>query len=134
MTFFATVLALIGLADTTYILYKKRRNEHLVCVIGSDCNVVINSRYSKMLLGIDNLVWGSLFYVGVIVVALLGPLLPLGLRGIVEVGLDLAVTAAAATSLVLTYIQLRVLHELCEYCTLTNIINVLLFFIVVLGS
>lgn len=134
MTFLAATLALIGLADTLYILRKKGRNEHLVCVIGKNCEAVINSRYSKLLLGVDNLVWGALFYVGVLAVGLLGGLVPPESRWLVEVGLDVAVSAAAATSLVLTYIQLRVLHELCEYCTVTNVINVLLFFIVVLGS
>mgnify|MGYP001575007834 CR=1 FL=1 len=43
------VMALIGLAVASYISYKKKRGEKMLCLLNSDCEVVVKSSYSKFL-------------------------------------------------------------------------------------
>ena len=55
-------LALIGLILSSYIFWKKKKSEKLVCFIGQDCDTVIHSRYSKLLFGIPNEILGMVYY------------------------------------------------------------------------
>jgi uncharacterized membrane protein len=70
-----TILAVVGLLDSWYIFYKKQKNEKLVCLVGQDCNEVVNSKYSHIY-GIPNEVLGIIFYLSV-----------LGIVGLVALGI-----------------------------------------------
>jgi len=124
------VLALIGLADASYLLRTKLQKKKLACFIGNDCDRVTKSRYGY-LFGIPNEVFGLAFYLFVIalfVLSLLGvsviagiPLLSLLLAGAIP---------AFLVSLYLLGVQAIILKGWCEWCLLSAFVNLLILFIV----
>jgi len=118
------VLATLGFFLTSYIWYKKAYKQKLVCAIGHDCEKVINSKYSKIFF-IDNTVIGILYYLFMALSAIFSfSGLFITLRAIGSAG-------AALFSLYLTYIQLAVLKEWCEYCLASALISIAIFLVLV---
>lgn len=112
------LFAVGGLLVSSYIYYKKRRHEKLVCLLRKDCDEVVRSRYSALLFGIPNEVLGMMYF-GFVAVAS------------VFLQLSLAVTVlggiAAAFSLVLVFIQLAVIRRSCTYCLISAAISIIIF-------
>ena len=128
------VLALVGLANAAYLLYKKTRNEKLTCFIGHDCDSVTKSKYGYIF-GIPNEVVGIGFYAVVLVLFLLTfvgaasiPGFPWG-----ALLLMLAIPASLA-SLYLLGVQAFVLKKWCDYCIIAMIINFSIHYIAMLGE
>lgn len=128
------VLALIGLANAAYLLYKKVRHEKLTCLIGEDCDIVTKSNYGY-LFGIPNEVVGIGFYGLVLVLFFLSFLgipailnFPLG-----ALLLTLAIPASL-TSLYLLGIQAFVLKKWCDYCILSVFVNFSIHYVAMLGE
>lgn len=120
------MLALVGLADAGYLLYKKLRHEELVCFIGDDCDRVTKSKYGYTL-GIPNEVFGIAFYLFCLLLFSLSFLGSSLLLGFSLVALLLAAaTVASLASLYLLLIQAFVLKEWCEYCVLSALVNFLI--------
>ena len=121
-----SIFSLIGLLDVGFIHYKKTNNNKLVCVIGKDCNAVLESKYNSFL-GIPITIWGGLYYLGMLVLAILclGQVVSLfGVQLIYVLKLLSALAALGSVSLI--FIQLVVLKEWCEYCLLSAVVNFLL--------
>ncbi len=117
-------VAVLGFLDALYIYVKKKRDEKLVCVIGSDCNTVIRSRYAA-LFGVDNTVMGMVYYIAVILVLIFSPYMGIS-TFVVLWGLRIVAGLAAMMSVYLLYIQLVVLKEWCDYCFLAALVNIVL--------
>ena len=100
-------LSVFGIFQTAYLIYKRRRDEHPVCVIGKGCSVVLDSKYNKTL-GIHNDILGLMYYVAAGVSIGLG--LPYEFLGIL-------IGIGAISSLVFMYIQFFVLKSFCFWCT-----------------
>ncbi len=128
-------LSIFGFVLAAYILYKKRHAERLVCVIGTDCNKVINSKYGNIF-GVDNTAvgiayYGSIFLFEIAQLILLKVgwlsaewLFPLYL-------LKMAVSGIAAIfSLYLIFVQLAIIKEWCEYCLVSSLISLTIFLVV----
>ncbi|MDP3901002.1 MAG: vitamin K epoxide reductase family protein [bacterium] len=125
-------LALIGLADSSYILYTKTKGKKLVCLIGKDCDKVVKSKYSHIF-KVPNEVLGILFYLSVFGFILLtflniGSFLGLSILSLFQAIVFLALLSSAF----LTGIQIFKLKELCEYCLATAAINLFIAAIVFL--
>ncbi len=125
-------LGIVGFCIASFIRKKRVTNEKLVCVIGNDCNKVINSKYSR-LFGVQNEVIGIIFYGLVVLYSLLG------MNGIESIGPVMFSTVfmigsgfAAATSLVLVYIQVAVIREWCEYCLASALVSIAVFLVHIL--
>ena len=103
------VLAAAGVALTLALAWKALFGEQLpFCAAGSSCDVVQNSRYSRVL-GVPLALWGSATYA-----VLLGLVaLPAGRRW--RFGALLA-TAGFGMSLYLTAVSAWVIEALCPYC------------------
>lgn len=120
------LLALVGLADAGYLLYKKVRHEKLVCFIGDDCDRVTKSKYGYTA-GIPNEVLGIGFYLfclSLFALSFLGITSFLGFS--LNVLLFLGAIPASLASLYLLGIQAFVLKEWCEYCLLSALVNFLI--------
>lgn len=127
-----TIFGICGLLISTYIFYKKRRQEEMLCFLGGDCNDVVNSKYATMFI-VPNEVLGIGYYILIFVYAIL---LKSGAGfNIFIFDLRLAIAAvalvAAGYSVYLTYIQLFVLKKTCEYCMTVNLINILILALIV---
>ncbi len=125
-----SIFSLIGLLDVGFIHYKKTNNNKLVCVIGKDCNTVLESKYNSFL-GIPMTIWGGLYYLGMFVLAILCLGQVISLFGVQSIYvLKLLSALAALGSIGLIFIQLVVLKEWCEYCLLSAVVNFLLFIVI----
>jgi len=126
------IFALIGLSLSSYLGKKKFKKEKLVCIIGKDCSKVIESKYGKMF-GIDNIVLGILYYLFITLIGLFAILYPI-IGTLNEYFLIILTSSGLAflISIYLSFIQIKILKEFCEYCLASGIINLILFLIVIL--
>jgi len=119
-------LGILGLLVSLYIVYKKSKKEHLVCVIGKKCDVVLSSKYNKTF-NIPNEILGILYYSFVILLAIL---VILGIQSFGPLTLLLILLIAGIGSFVfsayLIYIQAAVLKAWCDYCVTSAIISTLI--------
>ena len=122
------VLGLLGIIDTSYILWKSKKKQPLVCPIGDDCNVVLESRWNKIFF-IRNDVLGLLFYIGVIVGAIL---LFFEMDGIVKTLLIFGSGIGVLFSLFLVFVQAKILKKYCFYCLVSSFLTLLIFLNVLL--
>lgn len=116
-----------GFVVSWYIEHKKRKKEKLICIIGEDCDKILNSRYGRVF-GVPLEVFGMLYYA---VVVLLSVLLLAGTKvvGALTVACILVSLGAFAAffSVVLIYIQCCVIKEWCEYCLASTGISIFIF-------
>ena len=123
------LLAIAGFIIAWYIFYKKRKNEHLVCIIGKKCETVLYSKYNKMF-GFPNENLWMLYYV---IIAVLTLIFLFGIEsfGFISIATILIASAILAFifSLYLTYIQFFVLKATCDYCLTSALINLLILII-----
>lgn len=121
-------LALAGIFVALYLyLYKVGAVGNLSCSIGS-CETVNTSKWS-MLLGFPIAGWGIGFYVVLLVLALVSiqdryaDSIVVSRLLVLHTGLGVAVSAA------LTYLELFVIHAICQWCVISAVIVTVSFLI-----
>ena len=55
-------IAAVGISETAYLIQKRIAAERPVCPIGEGCETVLNSKYNRLFLGVNNEFAGLLFY------------------------------------------------------------------------
>lgn len=110
-------LACIGIAETVYLIKKRKVSERPVCVIGENCAKVLESQYNR-LFGVNNDVLGLLFYIAVSVIT---ALIVIGIGNLLfwEKLAKIAILAGAALSIFLTYLQWKVIRAWCFWCIMS---------------
>lgn len=124
----AALVALAGLFVASYLsLYKLGYIGTLACSVGS-CETVQLSKWAA-LFGVPVAVWGVVFYVAVLGVALAG--LSGALADSVRVSQLLVVMTGIGVlfSAWLTSLELFVIHAICTYCVISAIVVTILFII-----
>ncbi len=117
-----------GLGVALYIYYTKRCHKQLVCPVGSDCNAVITSRYSKFF-GVSLEYWGMIYY-AVIIAAYIALIFASRLfSDFFLTGLIMVTAAAFLFSLYLLFVQAFLLRQWCIWCLLSAILSVMIFII-----
>ena len=124
----AALVALAGMFVALYLtLYKLGYIGSLVCAVGS-CETVQTSKWATFL-GFPVGAWGVAYYVAVLALSLVGlapafadrPWVSQLLAGITGFGV--------AFSLWLTYLELFVIHAICQWCVISAILAIALFVI-----
>jgi uncharacterized membrane protein len=119
------VLSILGVIDSFYLLYIKISHVTVVCSGG--CDIVNASKYSEIF-GIPIAIFGALGYL----VILLFVIFDNNIEFIKEnstiaiFGLSLI---GVLYSAYLTYLELAVIHAICEYCVISAIVMTLIFII-----
>lgn len=110
----AAVLALIGLADSTYLAASHFAGETVTCIGSGNCSDVLGSSYAK----IGRVPLAAL---GVLAYFVAFSAATLAAFGYVRArtALMVAVAAMFLTTLWLLYVQAYVLHAFCSYCLLS---------------
>lgn len=111
-------LAAAGFAISAYLLYTQKAHLKPVCLIGRNCDIVVNSRYSRTF-GVENTIFGLLYYGSVFAITFFGVALPPWV-------LLIAASLAALFSVYLTALQLFVIKGLCDYCMVVNAANIVI--------
>src|SRR5438067_3259354 len=107
----ATIVALAGLADATYLSVQAFTGETLACGGSPDCFRVLGSQYSRIG-GLPVAALGTLAYFSVFTLA------TFALFGYARARLFLALTITAMflVTLWFLYVQAFLLHAYCRYC------------------
>ena len=109
----AAIIALIGLADATYLTVTHLTGQDAVCGSG-DCSVVLGSVYATVA-GIPTAAFGALAYFAVFSSALLAAFGYTRAR----IFLTLVVTVMFGVTVWLLYVQAFILHAFCPFCLLS---------------
>lgn len=110
-------LAAIGISETVYLVRARIAGKRLVCPIGEGCTTVLTSRYSAVFF-IPNDVLGLVAY---IIIAIGVAFLVIGVPPI-DVWQSLVIVVvgiASAMSLLLVYLQWRVIRAWCFWCLIS---------------
>jgi uncharacterized membrane protein len=126
-------LSAVGFLISYHIHAKKKKAEKLVCYVGKDCDKVIHSEYNALIFGIHNEVLGMIYYGFAIVLTVLPFLSVSMLLGFPLTSILLVVSGLAALfSVILTFIQVFLLRELCEYCLISAAVSIAMFVVRIL--
>ncbi len=125
-------LAAFGIAETAYLIEKRYASEKPVCPIGGGCRAVLESKYNRMF-GVHNDILGFGFYVAVCIIS--------GLF-VVQVGptdlwnklLILMVGGSAIMSLVLIFIQWKIVKHWCFWCLMSSLTVGLMALIIIISG
>lgn len=122
------LLSFLGFLDSTYLTILHYKNAIPPCTV-SGCEFVLTSKFATVL-GIPIALFGSFFYLGVLLSALLffqtkNKKLLFFLVGLTNIGF--------VVSLVLLFIQAGILHHFCQYCLASEVISTALFVVVLFG-
>lgn len=115
-----------GFGVASYIRYTKQHHAELVCPVGSDCNAVVNSRYS-IFLGVHLEYWGMLYYA--LILFAYGTILfaPHLFTKTFLSALVLFSTFGFFFSLYLIVVQAFVLRQWCIWCLLSATLSIAIF-------
>jgi uncharacterized membrane protein len=123
----AIVLAIIGLANATYLSWIKLANATAACAGIGDCDYVNSSKYAEIA-GIPIALMGAGAYFAILVFLLIEnrskffkDIAPFFVFGISLIGV--------LYSTYLTYVEVAILHAICPYCVLSALILVALLVI-----
>lgn len=120
----AAALALLGLGDSIYLTIHNLTGQMVPCSVSGGCESVLTSAYAEVG-GIPIAAFGAIAYFLAFSLAILTAFG--NHRAWLVFGLQ--VTAMAATSLYLIYLQLFVIKAICQYCMLSAGVCLTLFFI-----
>lgn len=124
----AALVALAGMFVALYLtLYKLGYIGTLVCAVGS-CETVQTSKWATFL-GFPVGAWGVAYYVAVLVLSLAGLAPALAERRGVSQLLVALTGFGVLFSLWLTYLELFVIHAVCQWCVISAILATVLFLI-----
>lgn len=116
------IVSAIGFLDATYLTVEHYRGAIPPCSV-EGCEIVLTSAYSTVA-GIPIALFGALFYLTVLILSLyfLDSKNAKALRAASYLTIP-----AFLTSLVLVYLQLFVLKNICQYCMVSAVTSTVLF-------
>ena len=123
ITIVSLVLSLTGLALSAYLTYVHYNLDALVCGTGG-CELVQTSEYSEMF-GVPIALFGLLMFAvlaGAIVLRAVRP----DLAEYISTGIVMILVAAIVYWAYLTWLELNVIHAVCQWCVATSIVTALL--------
>lgn len=126
LTLASLVLASIGLALSLYLSYVHFNLDALVCS-GGGCEIVQTSKYSEMF-GIPIAFMGVGMFVVLIVAVLMRERMPES-ADLISTGILLILITAVLYWAYLTYIELNVIHAVCQWCVAASIATLLMLIV-----
>lgn len=117
--FIIFILSLVGISESIYLIYERSKKRAPVCVIGTSCETVWMSPYSKTF-GVENETLGIIFYATIALVE--SALFFLNYDPLLALGESMILTGGAVMSCYFVYVQWRVIKAWCFWCTLSALI------------
>ena len=126
------LLSLIGFSVSAYLYYTKTYDKKIYCIVGQDCDAVVKSKYGQTF-GIENTLFGILYYVMIFVYAILLFLNRNIFKGsIIYYFVVSASIGSVLFSMYLVGVQALVLKKWCDYCIISTIVSVLILLMLIL--
>ena len=126
---YTLLLAILGFMLAYHVWHTKKTKQQLFCVIGKDCNKVIESEHSTHF-GTENTVLGMLYYAFVVIASFVAILYPAALGfSLFTTGFLIISGLAGLFSIYLVGVQSFVIKHFCEYCLASTAIVISIFVI-----
>lgn len=112
-------LEVLGALIALYLIWKRKKQEQPLCIIGEDCSAVLESKYNSIF-GVHNDIMGLLYYfvmIGLLLLFAYG-IGPMEWWIIAQKALALI---GAFMGVILMYIQWQELKAWCSWCIVSNI-------------
>ena len=115
------VLAILGIFNSGYLIKKRVKKQPLICPINGGCKKVVESKWNAIFF-IKNDVLGLFYYILILFLALYLFFISEKMLFLTQIisGLSLLF------SLVLVFIQAKIIREYCFYCLISALINLLI--------
>jgi len=119
------IFAFAGFLDATYLTILHYKNAFPPCTITQGCETVLTSKFATVL-GVPIALLGSLFYSLIIAACLI---LYHNSNKIFLNAIFFIAATGAIVSLVLFYIQFAIIKSFCQYCILSELTSLSIFFL-----
>ena len=119
------ILAFLGFLDAVYLTILHYKNAFPPCTITKGCETVLTSEFATVF-NIPIALLGSLFYTAVIAVCIL---CYHHSKRIFSNAIFFISGVGVTASILLLYIQVVILKNICQYCVLSEVINFSIFFL-----
>ena len=116
------VLTVLGIFISGYLIKNRVKKNPTVCPIGGECDTVLKSKWSEMF-GVKNDVVGLVYYIFILVLALY----VFFFQQPYPLFATIITSFALLFSLILVFIQGKIIKEYCFYCLISAGINLLIF-------
>lgn len=126
LTIVSLLLTVVGFGLSAYLTYVHYNIDALVCSTGG-CETVRTSEYSEMF-GIPIALLGMGMFAILCIATIIREVLP-GVRDIVGTGVVAILLTAVIYWGYLTWLELNVIHAVCQWCVATSIVTVALFLV-----
>ncbi len=123
LTIASLVLSSIGLALSAYLTYVHYNIDALVCGTGG-CELVQTSEYAEMF-GVPIALFGMLMF-AVLIAGMILREMRADLADVLSTGILMILVAAIIYWAYLTWLELNVIHAVCQWCVATSIVTALL--------
>lgn len=125
-TIASLVLAVVGLGLSAYLTYVHYNIDALVCS-GGGCELVQTSQYSEMF-GIPIAIFGLLMFLTLIGAIVLREMRP-ETSDLVSTAILMILLTAVLYWAYLTWLELNVIHAICQWCVMTSGATVLMLIV-----
>lgn len=131
LTNLLVVFAVLGIIISFHLIKSRLAKKKLICPINENCNDVTESKYSRILY-INNDILGIIYYLFILLISLylifFTNVIILNILFLTKVITGIAVLF----SIVLFFIQVKIIKNYCSYCLTTYLINIIIFVIFLL--
>lgn len=123
LTIALTIVSFLGFVDAAYLSVTRYYGATVPCTVTHACEAVLHSQYST-LIGIPVVALGVLYYLAIFFGGY--AYLEFGSKKLLKLAAALTV-GGLLTSAWLVYVQLELLHAICQYCMLSALTSTILF-------
>ena len=116
------VLSILGIFISGYLIKNRMEKKQTVCPIGGECKTVLESKWNSVF-GIKNDIVGLIYYVFILIIALY----IFFFQQSYPLFATITTAFALLFSLILVFIQGKIIKEYCFYCLISAGINLLIF-------
>lgn len=116
------VISFFGFVNAGFLLWAHYKKKPLVCPLNNKCNIVTESKWSHIF-GIRNDVLGLFYYL----FSILFIIYILFFNGSIKIIFIFMNLIAILFSSFLLYIQAKIIKRYCFYCSISSILNILIF-------
>lgn len=120
------ITAFVGMLVAGYLWYEYSQPQAIGCSVTGGCEKVRVSDFSNFL-GVSLPIWGLVYYLGLLVL-IISKFIPRPRFRFENVVFVLYTFSGFLFSLYLTYLELFVIHAICQWCMISAICSTLAFF------
>jgi len=117
-------IALVGFIDASYLTVHHYQGAQVLCAVIEGCNSVLGSKWAEMIPGVPTALLGALFYLGMVLAAFQS-ISSKNNQWLMRYSWMTIVGLVFSGFMV--YLQLYVIHAICQYCMLSALTSTILF-------